>query len=100
MDLKEKLKMSTYWSEHYYLQQKKAIEQYEQDEQKEIRKSERECKTCFYLKKGGSLQAFTSYKCGLCDREDRYHNSRVPKYCTECADKLNICVRCGAEVQS
>ncbi|WP_336770416.1 hypothetical protein [Bacillus bombysepticus] len=99
MNFNEELKMKTYWSEQYYIRQKKAIEQYEQDEQKEIRLSERECKTCFYLRKGGALQAFTPYECSICDAKNQHPNSRVPKYCTECADKLHICVRCGAEVK-
>ena len=33
-------------------------------------------------------QAFTSFVCAACDKEDTYHNTNVPIFCEECTDKI------------
>ncbi|PEP21502.1 hypothetical protein [Bacillus wiedmannii] len=94
---KEK-ELNTMWSVRYYKQQKKAIEEYESDINKEQRKEERECKACHYLKGGGALQSFTEYTCKHCKKKSAHYDSRVPKYCNKCSDTFDICVRCGADI--
>lgn len=60
--------------------------------------SEEECKDCC-RKCIIAGQAFTSYTCQYCGKDDLYHNTAVPKYCSQCSEELNICRRCGKSLQ-
>lgn len=57
------------------------------------------CKICYWKEKGVlSGQGFTDFTCALCGREDVWANTNVPKFCSECSQKLNMCQRCGGEL--
>jgi hypothetical protein len=56
----------------------------------------RECPRCWYLR-GPSIsgQAFTDYKCRLCEQTKSHENTSTPSYCPECCDKFALCGACG-----
>jgi hypothetical protein len=76
----------------------KAIHHWETDKYQSGRLSVSECKTCYYLKNGASLQAFTNYICKNCNQEKNHHDSSTPDYCPDCCKEHNVCRRCGADV--
>ena len=45
-----------------------------------------------------SGQGFRDFTCQLCGRVDTWYNTNIPKFCHECSDKLNMCQRCGADL--
>lgn len=51
-----------------------------------------------YYKTTISGQGFTKYKCLICDKEDYWHNTNTPKLCLPCAQKYDLCVKCGADI--
>ena len=58
------------------------------------------CKKCLFKGKGMIAgQAFTDFKCSLCGKIDTWHNTNVPKICDECSNKLNVCQRCGEQLE-
>ncbi|MGN5650306.1 hypothetical protein [Bacillus sp. Brlt_9] len=89
---------ATFWSVKYYEQLKKCIEDYETDFDQSRRIEERNCKTCYYLKKPGVLHAFTKWYCLICDKEGLHPDSGTPHYCNDCSDNLHICIRCGSDI--
>jgi ribosomal protein S27E len=40
-------------------------------------------------------QAYTRFECAICAEIGRHHNTAIPKVCRKCANKLNVCERCG-----
>lgn len=82
----------------HYKEIKKNIEAYESDSSKERRVRINECKSCFYLKNGSALQAFTEYECRNCEIKQMWHNSRIPRYCNYCATEHQVCIRCGCSI--
>ena len=91
-----KIDIATKFSEDKVKRLKKRIEKLDTDADQKERLNQCECKTCFYLEAGIALQAFTTYICKCCEDKYSYPNSNVPKYCTSCSYKYNICRRCGA----
>lgn len=73
------------------------------DCKKDAHKAERlgayECKWCFYFR-GDRIagQAFTDYICAVCREEYSWSNTAVPTICPKCASHLQICKRCGADL--
>lgn len=66
----------------------------------DARKSQHECRACFYLDAGRlSGRAFTTYVCAGCHQEDRYPNTGVPVLCASCAETYELCRRCCADVE-
>lgn len=59
---------------------------------------ENKCRYCFYMGGGLAGQAFTNWKCVVCDKEDLWPNTAVPKVCSKCAKKNELCVTCGGDV--
>ncbi len=94
----EKIQRNTYYAERYYLSIKESINNYETDIKKDYRIKIQECKTCFYIKSGFAGQAFTKYICRNCGEEKYHPNTSVPVYCKECAERFDICQKCGAEL--
>lgn len=99
-DIKEEIEWNTHWSQRYYKQQKVALENYENDVDKERRISNRQCKTCQYLRNGLAGQAFTDYNCSHCNQAGCHPNTAVPKYCKTCSTEFDICANCGSEMKS
>ena len=57
------------------------------------------CKKCKWEEKGMfSGQGFRDFKCALCGKIDTWCNTNTPKFCHECSKKLNMCQRCGGEL--
>lgn len=69
------------------------------DKEKGNRLKQFECAYCFYFR-GGRLsgQAFTSWKCAVCDKESMHGNTGVPRVCGDCAKTHSLCVECGGDV--
>lgn len=54
------------------------------------------CTNCKIEQAGGmSGQAFTAFKCEKCGEMNMHYNTNVPKICSKCSEKYNICERCG-----
>lgn len=87
---------NTQYSELLYKQRISDLEKAKADTQRAARKQIKECKHCFYFKKGLAGQAFTWYKCELCGDEEHYPNTRVPLLCKKCAEENDCCRRCGS----
>ena len=57
------------------------------------------CEKCYWEEKGMlSGQAFSAYTCALCDKTETWHNTNVPKFCSECSERLQMCQRCGGDL--
>ena len=58
------------------------------------------CKKCKWESKGMLCgQGFTDFTCKLCGKTDTWHNTDTPNFCEDCSKKLNICQRCGDELE-
>lgn len=95
----EEVLFHTRYAKMHYETLKEGIEAYETDSQSVARMQARECKTCYYLKNAAAMQAFTSYTCKNCEKEEMYQNSHVPSYCMDCSNAYSCCVRCGAGLE-
>jgi hypothetical protein len=56
------------------------------------------CKYCYYKPSVVSLQAFTEFKCIVCNETFMHHNSDVDHVCKSCATEHELCVHCGGEI--
>jgi hypothetical protein len=72
------------------------MQQMRDDARREARQARGECHACFYLRGQICGQAFTSYKCRLCEQEFQHPNTAVPKLCGPCAEREGRCRRCCA----
>ena len=68
------------------------------DNERSERTRRLECKCCFYLRSGLAGQAFTEWKCVVCDTQDTWANTSTPRVCVACAKKHSLCVRCGGDI--
>jgi len=92
---------SKYYTERnksFISQTRKNLNNYDTDLKQTQRIKLQKCKYCMYMNIKISLQAFTTFICKNCEEEFLHHNSNVDKYCRKCAEELNICVHCGAEM--
>lgn len=95
---KEQVEKNSFFSQMSYDRAKNALSNYENDVDQKQRLEDYECKTCFYLKSQGSLQAFTRFTCKNCQKKEEYHNSNTPRYCISCSEEYECCKRCGSKV--
>ena len=78
----------------------KRAKQFQEDPQKATRLKELECAYCFYSGQDRIVGwGFTKYNCKVCGDEHQESNTAVPALCTSCATTLNVCRRCGADLQ-
>lgn len=57
------------------------------------------CKKCKEAERGMlSGQGFRDFECQLCGGTDTWCNTNTPKFCDKCSKKLNMCQRCGADL--
>ena len=57
------------------------------------------CKKCLFEQKDVMAgQGFREFTCVLCEQKDIWHNTNIPKFCSKCSEKLNMCQRCGASL--
>lgn len=63
------------------------------------RREEQLCRLCFYHRKGGIVtHGFRNWACDVCFNGASHPNSDVPRVCAPCADRLRLCMKCGADV--
>jgi len=54
------------------------------------------CNACYNKQRNSmSGQAFTSFQCAECGTQSSHANTGVPKICHNCADKYQMCQKCG-----
>lgn len=69
------------------------------DPDKTKRAELRECKACYYLKRGGVVwQAFTNAACEGCEAVMTFPNSRADKICVECSINYDRCKHCSGDI--
>lgn len=68
---------------------------YLEDTEREDRRKAQLCKVCFYLRDSIGGRAFTPYRCKMCGKEYMHSNTDVPTLCPDCAEKHELCMRCG-----
>lgn len=95
---KDQIKLNNIWSERYAKNIELLLKKYNEDSDEDMRKSHLKCKTCFYLRSGIAGQGFTHCICQNCGKGITHHNTDVPKYCKDCSNKYNACVKCGANI--
>lgn len=95
---KEVSKDSDYWNERYIRDAKRMAASFELDPEEEKRKKDLNCKRCYYSHGRLAGQAFTDYKCRICDKENSHSNTAVPKICPQCSATFNLCVECGGSI--
>ena len=58
------------------------------------------CKKCEDEEKYAMAgQGFRDFICALCGRTDTWCNTNVPKFCSRCSEKLDMCQRCGGTLE-
>lgn len=65
------------------------------DARKEQRLAIHLCSCCYYQGASYSGQAFTAWKCTLCDTPGMYSTTDVPLICPTCSDSFGLCRGCG-----
>lgn len=95
-EMEQQKKVATFYSLKTAERMKRRLKEYEDDSDKESRLSRKLCKSCHYLKSSIAGQAFTKYNCQHCGEEHHHPNTNVPKYCSACSDKFDMCKKCGA----
>lgn len=96
----EKIKERTFQNNKNFNKILKNIENYQKDSDLEKRTSSKKCKFCFYLKSPKIVgQAFTTWTCGVCEKEFQHHNTGTTAVCDGCSNKLFICIDCGASIE-
>lgn len=69
------------------------------DKDKEARLVAKECLVCYYAdgRLGGC--AMTNANCANCDEITTFGSTDVNILCKPCAEKLRLCVHCGADIE-
>lgn len=78
----------------------KKIENYESDVAVVERQKQKECPFCFYFKLAGmGVDSKYEWSCKCCGTTHKRWGrvELTPTFCDECADKYDICKRCGAD---
>jgi len=74
-------------------------DKYPKSEAKKHRKEQCLCPVCFYLDRcrlAGA--ALTTSNCVYCMKETHFSSTATDDFCAECATKLKLCMRCGADI--
>jgi hypothetical protein len=94
----QRLRTCTYSRQQAVREIRRGLAKLDCDHEADKRRQERECLYCFYLHRARMAgQAFTGWECLSCGAGGMHSNTAVPHYCDVCADKMRICVRCGAD---
>jgi len=101
MKLDESIKLnSKHWNKQYIEKMSAKLILYFSDPSKKVRiKNKHLCRYCYYANTsriGGA--AITTVVCANCDKELTFSNTCVDILCDECAEKLNVCKRCGQKM--
>lgn len=99
MNTDRDIDMKTYYALRSLEDTRRNLDKAITDPQQKIRRENRECQVCYYMRSGTlSGQAFTPFECRECGGVFQHHTTRVPILCDACADKLNVCRRCQADM--
>jgi len=94
-----RLQSATERAKRYAEEAVRHAHEYLNDTRLAMRIAERKCPWCFYFR--GSMmsgQAFTDWKCQHCGKEDTWGDTGHPTLCTDCSDRLHVCVGCCADL--
>ena len=75
----------------------KRADKLKNDPDKKKRLATNICKVCFYIPHIAG-QGFTEYSCQHCDLYYTHPNTAVPRLCSDCAKRLNLCKSCGGKL--
>jgi hypothetical protein len=92
---------ASYQSKNYVKKYIELGEKLKTDPDKKNRLDVHECMSCFYIfhgRVGGSMM--TDAECGICGKIMHFSNTCVDKLCDECANKYQLCKRCGSDIQA
>lgn len=85
--------------EHYMRARRELLMMYDNDAEKELRKSAQLCRYCYYTGKNALAgQAFSDALCIDCGKHMTFPTTSTDQLCLECAIKRNLCKHCGAEM--
>jgi len=72
----------------------------QEDPQRAERLAEQECRSCFYLARGGMVQpGFTKSDCVCCSKTMEFSTTRADRTCMPCAHEHQLCKRCGGDIE-
>jgi hypothetical protein len=77
---------------------RKRLQNYDNDDLKDVRLRKYECKVCTYISSNMAFQAFTNTLCRICGKEMIFSSSDTDNLCVECAKENNLCKHCGGEL--
>ena len=78
----------------------KLSEQFTTDPERSERLEKQECMACFYCPSRIGGAAVTVGVCGLCDKEEVFGNTCVDVLCKDCANRHDLCIHCGGDIES
>lgn len=70
---------------------------FQNDVMRRERRSDGQCRYCYYLSSKIGGAAMTRGACGICGKERTFGSTCVDVLCKECADRYSLCVHCGAD---
>lgn len=75
-----------------------AIKKFKEDKRKTERKTTYMCKFCTYIEAQIGCSAITFSKCNICGSEIYNPSTNIDYCCLNCAEKHNVCVFCGGNM--
>lgn len=95
----DEIRKNNHYAKRKFTEMEEMLNGYRFDPKVIKRKESQECKSCFYLRGDRfSTQAFRDYDCRNCGKTSQWHNGDAPRFCSECSNIHNACVRCGANI--
>ena len=84
-------------NQYYIKARREFLTMYDNDADKEYRKSAQLCRYCYYTGKNAlACQAFTDALCIDCGKHMTFPTTSTDQLCPDCAKKRNLCKHCGA----
>jgi hypothetical protein len=84
-------------NQYYIKARREFLTMYDNDTDKEYRKSAQLCRYCYYTGKNALAgQAFTDALCIDCGKHMTFPTTSTDQLCPDCAKKRNLCKHCGA----
>lgn len=80
---------------------RQSLARFDTDPDKKARSSQHQhkCKACYYLRSDQfAFQAFTNRPCECCEAQVQYSSTATDCLCIDCAEKLQLCKCCGADM--
>ena len=97
--IKEHAKHTAEMHKHYICTRREILAMYDNDTEKDHRRSEQLCRYCYYTGKNAFAgQAFTDAICIDCGKHMLFPTTSTDQLCPDCAKKRNLCKHCGAKM--